>query len=314
MQDFLNRAGDESSIHAKVGKDGSRVLYVSKGKGTGFKRALFPEQFKARRIAARQAILKITNASPEQNDALYNSIKSGFMQIELDGSNFAVDAAPLIVSDLKSMLSAQIELHEEALAEEYFKGVELDFGTGKAQTPFSPRNENSTPLAKGLQDAMEGIRDSAHQLSGSERKTLRNNTAAFIRDNMPNCPFNASHEYEEIIDFSLNFDRNINRLLKEVFDGPPKIKGLEEATAGLADNFNKLKFTVTLLTSTEFIESCPEEKRKGMRKLGEQLSALHKLLNQPKGFYTSLGALTGLAINSPADFRNYLNKFKSNFI
>ncbi|VTU28253.1 hypothetical protein H6CHR_02951 [Variovorax sp. PBL-H6] len=225
-----------------------------------------------------------------------------------------MDAAPLVVGDLKSNLSEQIDLHQQAFAERYFEAIELDFDNGKAQTPFSPENENTTPLAKGLRDAMDDIRNAAHQLSGSERKDLRSKTADFIERNVKNCPFNPSHEYEEIIDSSLNFDRNINSLLKEIFERRPHDKRMEEITIELANNFKNLKFSMDLLADKGFVESCPEGKRAGLTMLGKQLTALHELLNQPEGFYTSIGALTGLAINSPADFRSYLNKFKSNFI
>lgn len=212
------------------------------------------------------------------------------------------------------MLSEQMELHQQALAEEYFKGVELDFENGKARTPFSAQNEKASPLAKGLRTAMKGIRNAAHMLSGPDQKKLQKCTQTFIENNVQNCPFDATYEYGQIVDFSLNFDRNTNKLLKEIFDGSQDDKKSKNATKALSDNFKKLKFCMDLFTNKEFIESCPEKKRTGIIELGEQLSTLHELLNRPEGFYTSVRALTGLAINSPADFRSYLNKFKSNFI
>ncbi|VTU25904.1 hypothetical protein RA8CHR_03229 [Variovorax sp. RA8] len=316
LQDFLNSAKSERTLHAKIGKDGSRVLYVSKSKGgTGFKQALFPKKFEQRKIAARQAILDITGAnSTGQNTALYAWITSGVIRKELDEGNFVVDIAPLIVGELKSRLSEQIELHQQALAEKYFKGIELDFGSGKARTPFSAQNEKTSPLAKGLQHAMVGIQDAAHQLSGSNRKELRDSTTAFIKDNLPDCPFEAPYEYEQIVDFSLAFDRDINKLLNQIFEKAPQDKTAQNVAMALADNFKKLKFSTDLFANKKFIESCPETKREGVIELGKKLGALHELLHQPEGFYTSLGALTGLAIKSPPDFRIYLDKFKTNFI
>ncbi len=318
LQDFLNSTKDKRSLHAIFGKDGSGVLYVSKGKRTGLKKALFPKKFEQRKVAARLAILEITGTNSQgQNAALFRSIGHGFIPKELNDGNFVVDTAPLFVGELKSKLAEQMELHHQALAEKYFKGMELDFDNGKAQTPFSPNNENSSPLAKGLQNRMKRIRNAAHELSGSQHQEcqeLRDMTANFIKDNLSECPFHASHEYEELFEFSINFDKNMNKLLKEIFEGPPQENKAKQVTRELADNFKKLNFSMNLLANKEFIESYPETKRAGMRKLGRQLSALHELLNQPEGFYTSLVAITGPAINSPADFRNYLNKFKSNFI
>jgi hypothetical protein len=313
LQDFLNNARDESSIHGKTRKDGSFVLYVSKGRGTGFKQALFPKKFEARRLAARQAILDITRASPQQNTALYTSIKSGFTRKEHDG-NFVPGVAPLTVGKLKSVLSEQIELHQQTFAEGYFKGIELDFDTGKARTPFSPQNESSTPLANGLRDAMEGIIGAADQLSGYDREKLEGKTMDYIQQNLPYCPFDLNYAYPQIIDFSLNFDRSINKLLEEIFDGISNDKEIEKATIKLADNFAKLEFSADLFADREFINSCPKAMHKDILELGKQLGALRELVNQPNGFHTSIRALTGLAINSPADFRNYLNKFKSNSI
>lgn len=312
LQDFLNNAKDNSTLHAKIGKDGSLILYESKGKGTGFKQALFPERFQARKLAARRAVLEITGTnSAEQNAALYASITGGFVMKEVDGANFVVDVAPLIVGDLKSKLSEQIDLHQQALAEKHFKGIELDFDNGKARTAFSAQSKEPSPLAMGLQGAMEGIRAAAHQLSGSGRDKLQASTAAYIKANVPNCPFSPGYEYTQIVDFSLNFDRNTNKLLKEIFDGAPHGEQIESVTMKLAENFRKLKFSMDLFTDTEFTKSCPETDAIGT--LGKQLSRLHEIVHRPEGFYASVRALTGLAINSPADFRNYVDKFKSNF-
>lgn len=302
---FLAGVKDEKHLHAKIQKDGSRLLYVSKGKGTGLKEALFPETFATRKMSARLAILQITKAIKEYDggDVMHASMKNGLMK---RGAEEIDKSSPLVAGSLKTGLSTAIRTGGKPLANKYFRSIELDLADGEVKTAFSTRNHF------GL--------DAIDQLAKSDPEEISEKFSSFIAENFDRCPFDISTAHEQIHHFCSNLHRSTDeaeQIFVELLQGKMTDDDLKSRAARLSENMaadiKKLNFCAELFRSKEFSIHFTPGQRKLLDQLGGQLGELSERFEEPEGAYQSLSRILAVGINAPADLKFYLNDYRSGF-
>ncbi|MDR6537722.1 hypothetical protein [Variovorax soli] len=153
LQNFMQGLNKNSELHGKRLEKGTYMLYVSKGKRTGFQQTFSPQTIETRRISARAAILKVAKNSRKTifRTNLISHIESGLeiqhlpkekqhlYDYEVIGSKPLVaesfmqeleDAVNAEATDLETSNSGLIESGKSAFPSEAVKALGFHFAKG----------------------------------------------------------------------------------------------------------------------------------------------------------------------------------------
>lgn len=280
---FTQKLEQKSELHGKRQKDGSYLLYVSKGKGTGFKRTFFPETIEARRISAHAAVLKVTKKSSTaaRGAGLVMCIKKDLITEELPTEKQVfydyevMGSEPLIVENVIRNLYEAV--NSETMQD--FKTLGLQVENGKVITPF-PYEKNN--------DATQAFRryEKGCQLIPRYRA------------------FNIFYS----ADGNGGVEQKMSRLFEAGLEGKPeKIIAAASEFLTMMDDLGKAAVDRNLFKNKDFTKQFGERQDKILQ-LGADLETLYATFNRPDSSYRSLYRLAVLATNSPETFTLSLNE------